>query len=39
VPGAFETGPAPDAPQRSADEVRDRLRGYQSGVRKARRPE
>jgi hypothetical protein len=38
VPGAFETGPAPDAPQRSADEVRDRLRGYQSGVRKARKP-
>lgn len=39
VPGAFDDGvvpPGPDAPQRSADEVRDRLRGYQSGVRKAR---
>jgi hypothetical protein len=41
VPGAFEGTPAPEAagaPQRSADEVRDRLRGYQSGVRKAREP-
>jgi hypothetical protein len=44
VPGAFESTPAPEAlgapgsPQRSADEVRDRLRGYQSGVRKAREP-
>ena len=37
VPGAFEEGAAADPPQRSADEVRDRLRGYQSGVRKARR--
>ena len=36
VPGAFEDGEAADAPQRSADDVRDRLRGYQSGVRKAR---
>jgi hypothetical protein len=36
VPGAFHEGAAPDAPQRSADDVRDRLRGYQSGVRKAR---
>jgi hypothetical protein len=36
VPGAFEDGAAPDATQRSADDVRDRLRGYQSGVRKAR---
>jgi hypothetical protein len=36
VPGAFNDGAAPDAPQRSADDVRDRLRGYQSGVRKAR---
>ncbi len=37
APGAFEEGAATDPPQRSADEVRDRLRGYQSGVRKARR--
>lgn len=36
VPGAFDDGAAPDAPRRSADDVRDRLRGYQSGVRKAR---
>jgi hypothetical protein len=37
VPGAFETAPpAAEAPRRSADAVRDRLRGYQSGVRKAR---
>jgi hypothetical protein len=36
VPGAFNDGVEPDAPQRSADDVRDRLRGYQSGVRKAR---
>jgi hypothetical protein len=35
VPGAFE-GSTPDTPERSADDVRDRLRGYQSGVRKAR---
>jgi hypothetical protein len=36
VPGAYDNGVAPDPPQRSADDVRDRLRGYQSGVRKAR---
>jgi hypothetical protein len=36
VPGAFESGAAAEAPQRSADEVRDRLRGYHSGVRRAR---
>jgi len=37
VPGAFETGETPEpAPQRSAEEVRDRLRGYRSGVRRAR---
>jgi hypothetical protein len=36
VPGAFDEGAAPGSPQRSADDVRDRLRGYQSGVRKAR---
>lgn len=41
VPGAFESPPAPETPgpQRSADQVRDRLRGYQSGVRRAREPE
>jgi hypothetical protein len=36
VPGAFDEGATPDTPRRSADDVRDRLRGYQSGVRKAR---
>ena len=36
VPGAFETVPEAEAPQRSADEVRDRLRGFQSGLRRAR---
>jgi hypothetical protein len=37
VPGAFETAPAPaEPPRRSADEVRDRLRGFHSGLRKAR---
>ncbi len=34
VPGAFEGDTS--VPERSADEVRDTLRGYQSGVRKAR---
>lgn len=34
VPGAFEGESGP--PERSADEVRDTLRGYQSGVRRAR---
>jgi hypothetical protein len=36
VPGAYEDGNPPDVPRRSADEVRSRLSGYQSGVRKAR---
>jgi hypothetical protein len=36
VPGAYDEGGAPDGPRRSADEVRSRLSGYQSGVRKAR---
>ena len=36
VPGAFETGAATPPPERSADEVRDRLRGYRSGVQRAR---
>lgn len=34
VPGAFEGDTS--TPERSATEVRDTLRGYQSGVRKAR---
>ncbi len=37
VPGAFAGEPGP--PERSADEVRDTLRGHQSGVRRARRPD
>lgn len=36
VPGAFEEETAPVPPRRSAEEVRSRLSGYQSGVRKAR---
>jgi hypothetical protein len=28
VPGAFETGAAPEAPRRSAEEIRERMRGY-----------
>ena len=36
VPGAFAEGAGPEAPQRSADDVRDHLRGYQSGIRRAR---
>jgi hypothetical protein len=37
VPGAFETGTATaETPQRSAEQIRSRLAGYQSGVRKAR---
>jgi hypothetical protein len=35
VPGAFDEGTT-DTPRRSADDVRDRLSGYQSGVRRAR---
>ena len=33
VPGAFETGPEPEAPRRSPEEIRERMRGYR------RRPE
>jgi hypothetical protein len=36
VPGAFEGGAATEPAPRSADEVREHLAGYQSGVRKAR---
>ena len=36
VPGAFEGGGGTEVPERSPDEVRDTLRGYQSGVRRAR---
>ena len=34
VPGAFETGPEPEAPRRSPEELRERMRGYRSGLRK-----
>ena len=30
VPGAFETGPEPEAPRRSPEELRERMRGYRS---------
>ena len=33
VPGAYETGPEPEAPRRSPDELRERMRGYRSGLR------
>jgi hypothetical protein len=37
VPGAFQSAPPPtEPPHRSAEEVRDRLRGFHSGLRKAR---
>jgi len=39
VPGAFEEGAPEGAPRRSAEEVRDRLRGYRSGVERGRAPE
>jgi hypothetical protein len=39
VPGAFEEGAPAAAPKRSAEEVRDRLRGFQSGVERGRAPE
>jgi hypothetical protein len=28
VPGAFETGTPPEPPRRSAEEIRERMRGY-----------
>jgi hypothetical protein len=36
VPGAFEGGAPPAAPDRSPDDMREHLRGYQAGVRRAR---
>lgn len=39
VPGAFEGGPGPDHPTRSPAEMREHLRGYQDGVRRARTPD
>ena len=39
VPGAFAEGAPAGAPRRSAEEVRDRLRGYLSGVERGRSPE
>ena len=30
VPGAYETGPEPEAPRRSPEELRERMRGYRS---------
>lgn len=38
VPGAFE-GSGPDHPTRSPDEMREHLRDYQVGVRRARTPD
>jgi hypothetical protein len=34
VPGAFETGPEPEAPCRSPEELRERMRGYRSRLHK-----
>lgn len=39
VPGAFEEGPPEDGPRRSAEEVRDKLRGFRTGVERGRAPE
>ena len=36
VPGAFEEGGPDGVPRRSAEDVRDRLRGYLSGVARGR---
>jgi hypothetical protein len=36
VPGAFEGGPEPEAPRRSPEELRERMRGYRSGLRRPR---
>ena len=33
VPGAYESGPEPEAPRRSAEELRERMRSYRSGRR------
>jgi hypothetical protein len=34
VPGSFETAPAPQATPRTAEERRERFRGYRSGLRR-----
>jgi hypothetical protein len=34
VPGAFESGPEPEAPRRAPEELRERMRGYRRGLRK-----
>ena len=34
VPGAFEAGAEPEAPRRSPEELRERMRGYRSGLRR-----
>jgi hypothetical protein len=36
VPGAFEAGPEPEAPRRSPEELRERMRGYRRGLRTPR---
>jgi hypothetical protein len=36
VPGAYESGPEPTAPHRSPEELRERMRGYRSGLRRPR---
>jgi hypothetical protein len=34
VPGAFETGPEPQTPRRSPEELRERMRGFRRGPHK-----
>lgn len=36
VPGAYETGPEPATPRRSPEQLRERMRGYRSGLRPPR---
>jgi hypothetical protein len=36
VPGAYETGAEPEAPRRSPEELRERMRSYRSGLRPPR---
>ncbi len=33
VPGAYESGAEPEAPHRSPEELRERMRSYRSGLR------
>jgi hypothetical protein len=35
VPGAFEPAAATETPRRSAEEIRERFRGYRSGLRRS----